>query len=80
MSADPMFLNTANPITRPRPGHADMAGALKYGTTDIRNILERASARETAMRVAVGAVAKRLLEEFGIEVMSHVLSIGGVFA
>jgi chorismate synthase len=80
MSPDPMFLNSAGPVTRPRPGHADLAGALKYGMTDVRNILERSSARETAMRVAVGAVAKRLLEEFGIEVMSHVLSIGGVFA
>jgi chorismate synthase len=80
MSPDPMFLNSADPVTRPRPGHADLAGALKYGMTDIRNILERSSARETAMRVAVGAVAKRLLEEFGIEVMSHVLSIDGVFA
>ncbi len=80
MSPDPMFLNSAEPVTRPRPGHADLAGALKYGMTDIRNILERSSARETAMRVAVGAVAKRLLEEFGIEVVSHVLSIGGVYA
>jgi len=80
MSPDPMFLNSAAPVTRPRPGHADLAGALKYGTTDVRNILERSSARETAMRVAVGSVAKRLLEEFGIEVMSHVLSIDGVFA
>ncbi|OGW38732.1 MAG: chorismate synthase [Nitrospirae bacterium GWD2_57_9] len=80
MSSDPMFLNTADPVTRPRPGHADLAGALKYGASDIRNILERSSARETAMRVAVGAVAKRLLEEFGIEIVSHVLSIGGVFA
>jgi chorismate synthase len=80
MSPDPMFLNSADPITRPRPGHADLPGALKYGTTDIRNILERSSARETAMRVAVGSVAKRLLEEFGIEVISHVVSIGGVFA
>ncbi len=80
MSPDPMFLNSAAPVTRPRPGHADLAGALKYGTTDVRNILERSSARETAMRVAVGSVAKRLLEEFGIEVMSHVLSIGGVFS
>jgi chorismate synthase len=75
-----MFLNSADPVTRPRPGHADLAGALKYNMTDIRNILERSSARETAMRVAVGSVAKRLLEEFGIEVISHVLSIGGVFA
>ncbi len=80
MSPDPMFLNTAEPVTRPRPGHADLPGALKYGVTDIRNILERSSARETAMRVAVGSVAKRLLAEFGIEVVSHVLSIGGVFA
>src|SRR5512144_1117820 len=80
MSPDPMFLNTADPVTRPRPGHADLAGALKYGMTDIRNILERSSARETAMRVAIGAVSKRLLEEFGIEVMSHVLSIGNVYA
>jgi chorismate synthase len=80
MSPDPMFLNSAAPVTRPRPGHADLAGALKYGTSDIRNILERSSARETAMRVAAGAVAKRLLEEFGIEVISHVLSIGGVYA
>jgi chorismate synthase len=80
MSPDPMFLNTAETVTRPRPGHADLPGLLKYGTTDIRNILERSSARETAMRVAVGAVAKRLLEGFGIEVMSHVISIGGVFA
>ena len=80
MSPDPMFLNTAEAVTRPRPGHADLAGVMKYGSTDIRNILERSSARETAMRVAVGAVAKRLLEEFGIEVVSHVLSIGNVFA
>jgi chorismate synthase len=80
MSPDPMFLNSADPVTRPRPGHADLAGVLKYGSMDIRSILERSSARETAMRVAVGAVAKRLLEEFDIEVVSHVLSIGNVFA
>lgn len=80
MSPDPAFLNTGVPLTRPRPGHADLAGTLKYGMADIRNVLERSSARETAMRVAVGAVAKRLLEEFGIAVISHVLSIGGVFA
>ncbi len=78
MSPDTMFLNSADPVTRPRPGHADLAGALKYNMSDIRNILERSSARETAMRVAVGSVAKRLLEEFGIEIVSHVLSIGGV--
>ncbi|HEY6011723.1 MAG TPA: chorismate synthase, partial [Nitrospirota bacterium] len=73
-------MNSAEPVTRPRPGHADLAGVLKYGCTDIRSILERSSARETAVRVAVGALAKRLLEEFGIEVMSHVLSIGDVYA
>ncbi len=63
-------------VTRPRPGHADLAGSLKYKQTDIRNILERASARETAVRVAVGAVAKTLLKEFGIEVASHVIRVG----
>ena len=67
-------------VTRPRPGHADLAGALKYGQEDIRNVLERASARETAARVAVGAVAKHLLEEFNVEVFSHVVRMGGVDA
>ena len=80
MSPDPAFLNTAEPVTRPRPGHADLAGALKYGMTDIRNVLERSSARETAMRVAVGAVTKRLLDEFGITITSQVIAIGGVYA
>ncbi|HTG01271.1 MAG TPA: chorismate synthase [Nitrospirota bacterium] len=80
MSPDPMFLNSATALTRPRPGHADLSGVLKYGMNDVRNILERSSARETAMRVAVGAVAKRLLEEVGIDILSHVLSIDGVFA
>jgi chorismate synthase len=80
MSTDPAFLNTAEPVTKPRPGHADLAGALKYGATDIRNILERSSARETAMRVAVGALCKRLLDEFGISITSHVIAIGGVYA
>ncbi len=80
MSPDAAFLNHADPVTRPRPGHADLAGAMKYGMTDIRNILERSSARETAMRVAVGALCKRLLDEFGISLVSHVLDIGGVFA
>jgi len=65
-------------VTRPRPGHADLAGALKYGHYDIRNILERSSARETAVRVAVGAICKRFLDEFGIRVMSWVVEIGGV--
>jgi chorismate synthase len=66
------------PMTRPRPGHADLAGAIKYGHQDVRNVLERASARETAARVAVGAICKRLLREFGISVLSHVVEIGGV--
>ncbi|MBI5874457.1 MAG: chorismate synthase [Deltaproteobacteria bacterium] len=65
-------------VTKPRPGHADLTGALKYGHDDIRNILERSSARETAARVAVGAVCKRFLDEFGIKVMSWVVEIGGV--
>jgi chorismate synthase len=60
----------------PRPGHADLAGALKYGTTDLRNVLERASARETTARVAAGALAKALLRETGAEIRSHVLRIG----
>jgi chorismate synthase len=64
------------PITLPRPGHADLAGMQKYGTKDLRNILERASARETAARVAAGAVAKALLRRFGIEIRSHVVRIG----
>ncbi len=64
------------PFTRPRPGHADLSGALKYGHNDIRNVLERSSARETAARVAAGAVAKKFLSEFGITVGSYVLSIG----
>ncbi len=64
----------------PRPGHADLVGALKYDRRDVRDILERASARETAARVACGAVAKRLLAEFGIGVGSHVVSIGDVAA
>jgi chorismate synthase len=65
------------PVVRPRPGHADLAGALKYDLDDIRDVLERASARETAARVAAGALARQLLGTVGIEVASHVLSIGG---
>jgi len=67
-------------VTRPRPGHADLVGVLKYDRLDARDILERASARETAGRVAAGAVAKVLLEAFSVEVGSHVVSLGGVVA
>jgi chorismate synthase len=69
---------TAVPFTRPRPGHADLAGGIKYNQRDLRNILERASARETACRVALGAVCKRFLEELGVFVGSYVVSIGPV--
>ena len=69
---------SAKAVTRPRPGHADLAGAMKYGHHDIRNVLERSSARETTARVAVAGVAKRLLDEFGISILSHVTEIGGV--
>jgi chorismate synthase len=65
-------------ISRPRPGHADLNGAIKYGHRDMRNVLERSSARETTVRVAAGAVAKKLLHLLGIEVASHVVEIGGV--
>ncbi len=64
------------PVTRPRPGHADLAGALKYDHDDIRDVLERASARETAARVAAGAVARQMLDAIGVAIASHVLSIG----
>ena len=64
------------PVTRPRPGHADLAGALKYNFPDARYILERASARETTSRVALGALAKSYLNEFGIQVLSHVIAVG----
>jgi chorismate synthase len=67
-------------VTRPRPGHADLTGALKYDREDARDILERASARETAARVACGAVCKRLLSQFGIDVGSHVVELGGITA
>ena len=65
-------------ITKPRPGHADLIGGMKYRFDDLRNSLERSSARETTMRVAVGAVAKRLLEEIGVEVASHIVTFGGI--
>ena len=65
-------------VTRPRPGHADLAGGQKFAARDLRNILERASARETAARVAAGAVAKQLLAHFAIEIRSHVIQLGGI--
>lgn len=79
MSVEPVE-DDVQPVTRLRPGHADLAGVMKYSQSDVRNILERASARETAARVAVGSVAKRLIEEFGMHVHSHVISIGDVRA
>ena len=85
MAADPVDpealkgLARNAPLTRPRPGHADLAGMQKYGHTDARPVLERASARETAARVAVGVVAKNLLRQgLGVEIVSHVVEIGGV--
>ncbi|MGT2771470.1 chorismate synthase [Streptococcus marimammalium] len=65
-------------LTKPRPGHADLVGGMKYGFSDLRNTLERSSARETAMRVAIGAVAKRLLEELSITVFHHITIFGGM--
>jgi chorismate synthase len=79
MAIDPVEIEIER-ITRMRPGHADLPGAIKYDFADVRNVLERASARETAARVAVGGVAKRLLDEFGVEFHSHTLAIGGVRA
>jgi chorismate synthase len=73
-------LDEAPPVTRPRPGHADLAGSVKWLTTDCRETLERASARETAARVAAGALSRCLLREFGIDVFGYVVSIGSVTA
>jgi chorismate synthase len=78
MSSDAKYKDSIPPVTRPRPGHADLSGAIKYNQRDIRNILERSSARETAARVALGAVARRLLKEFGVTVGSYVIQIGKV--
>ena len=74
------FTGSGEPITRPRPGHADFAGGLKYRHRDLRNVLERASARETAMRVALGEIARAYLAVFGVTVRSHVVQIGDVAA
>lgn len=75
MSATPVEQADSDPVTRVRPGHADFTGAMKYGHSDIRNVIERSSSRETAARVAVGGLCRQLLSTFGIAVHSHVLSI-----
>src|SRR5581483_6193652 len=87
MSADPVDQEILDgqarnaPLTRPRPGHADLTGMQKYGFTDARPVLERASARETAARVALGEMARRLLSQvLGVEILSHVVAIGPVKA
>jgi len=80
MSSEPIESEPANPriVKRPRPGHADLAGGQKFQTRDLRNILERASARETTARVAAGAIAKQLMQQFGVEFRSHVVQLGGI--
>lgn len=78
MSSEPGPPSVERVVTRPRPGHADLVGAIKYGHRDIRNVLEKASARETAIRVAIGGVAKALLAQFNMQVVSYTVDIGGV--
>ena len=80
MSSEPRDLapEKSRVLKRPRPGHADLPGGLKYDVRDLRNILERASARETTARVACGALAKQLLSSFAIEIRSHVIQLGGI--
>ncbi|MEQ6377276.1 chorismate synthase [Bacillaceae bacterium S4-13-56] len=82
MGEDPMEEDeeVKRQLSRPRPGHADLNGAIKYGHRDLRNVLERSSARETAARVAAGAVAKKLLSELGVDVIGYVKNIGGIVA
>lgn len=82
MQAEPLQEELERPrtLTRPRPGHADLVGGLKYGHRDLRDVLERSSARETAARVAVGAIARQLLSQLDIDLFSHVRSIGGIDA
>ncbi len=80
MSVDPADRAETTPVTRPRPGHADLAGVLKYNLDDIRDVLERASARETTARVAIGSLAKQFLSPFGISVVGYVASIGATEA
>lgn len=80
MSCEPVEEMPKNPriVKRPRPGHADLAGGIKFQTDDLRDILERASARETASRVACGAIARQMLEKFGIEIRSHIIKLGKI--
>ncbi len=80
MAVEPREINSekSRRVKRPRPGHADLAGGQKFGARDLRNVLERASARETAARVACGALARQLLAAFGVEIRSHVIQLGGV--
>jgi len=80
MNSEPRDLDPekSRRLSRPRPGHADLPGGLKYNVRDLRNILERASARETTARVACGALAKQLLTPFGVEIRSHVIQLGGI--
>jgi len=80
MSSEELDYEPANPriVKRPRPGHADLAGGQKFQARDLRNVLERASARETTSRVAVGALAKQLLKDLGVEIRSHVAQLGGI--
>jgi len=78
MSAGPAHGHSTGPITEPRPGHADLAGLLKYAHSDVRNVLERASARETTTRVAAGAVCRAFLKTFGINICSYATEIGGI--
>src|SRR5436190_9081980 len=80
MNAEPREIapEKSRRVKRPRPGHADLPGGLKYDVRDLRNVLERASARETAARVASGALAKLLLKQFGAELRSHVIQLGGI--
>ncbi|MEI7817336.1 MAG: chorismate synthase [Desulfuromonadales bacterium] len=80
MSTLPEHRDDSGAVTRPRPGHADLSGSLKYHHSDVRNVLERSSARETAVRVAVGAIAKSLLAEFDIRVGGYVVELGGISA
>ena len=80
MAVEPGPVPAEKVVTRPRPGHADLVGAIKYAHRDIRNVLEKASARETAIRVAVGGVAKALLAQFAMRVLSYTTEIGGVVA